>query len=704
MASSNFRIDESARAAPAFAVETLPVERGPGIGAFLRSRLHKLGIVSTWDLLTHRPSRYEDRTRLTPMHRLRYGENALVEGVVCDHQPGRRGTSLLVMLADEHGGVGLRFFHGARHGAARLTPGTRLRAFGEVRAGVAGPELVHPEIEFPHEGVQAPLPRHLTAVYPTTQGLTQPTLRRLVAQALAACALRGLPESRAPRAAACGASLLACVETLHRPPPGTDIAALIGGTHPIMRRLAFEELLAHRLAVRRVRSRLRAQRAPPLDGDRSLATRLLATLPFTLTSAQERVIDEIRADLARDKPMLRLVQGDVGSGKTIVAAIACADAIAQGFQAAFVAPTELLAVQHAATLARWFEPLGVTPLLLTGSLTAAERRKRRAAIAAGHIPLAVGTHALFAEGVDFARLALVVIDEQHRFGVHQRLLLNQKGGADALLPHQLVMSATPIPRTLAMTEHAALEISVIDALPPGRTPVHTVAMPDARRGEVIARLGEQCRAGGQAYWVCPRIEEDEEDQTRAAEAAYRELGEALPDLAVALVHGRMDGATRADTLAGFSAGTTRVLVATTVIEVGVDVPRATLMVIDGAERMGLAQLHQLRGRVGRGSERSHCVLLYGKALSQAAKQRLAALRAHHDGFAIARLDLQLRGPGELLGTRQAGLAALRIADLARDEDLADALVEAARALEQDGAMRERVIRRWIGHAEAYGGV
>ena len=546
----------------------------------------------------------------------------------------------------------------------------------------------------------------LTPIYPITEGVQQGRLRNLTAQALAAVGDGELPDWLPPEIQREQAmpDLRAALQYVHRPPPDAELAELEAGRHPAQRRLAFEELLAHQLSLRQLRAEIRRDPAWPIAAPGKFAARLLAGTGFTLTGAQKRVIAEVRKDLAVPHPMLRLVQGDVGSGKTIVAALAAADAVETGHQAALMAPTELLAEQHAQNFTRWLEPLGLTPLLLTGRLPARARREAEAVLADGRQGIVIGTHALFQEDVRFRNLALIIVDEQHRFGVHQRMRLREKGAAGRY-PHQLIMTATPIPRTLAMTAYADLDVSVIDELPPGRTPVVTVAIPDSRRDEVVQRVRNACLAGRQAYWVCPLIEESSILEAQAAEDTAAALAAALPDVAVGIVHGRMPPAAREKTMAKFKAGEIGLLVATTVIEVGVDVPNASLMVIENAERMGLAQLHQLRGRVGRGSEASSCLLLWHAPLSPLAKERLAVLRSTNDGFVVARRDLELRGPGEFLGTRQTGLMQLKVADLMRDADLLPQVQAAA-----DVMMRAHVDnmaplkRRWIGAGTRYGKV
>jgi ATP-dependent DNA helicase RecG len=688
-------------------LERRPVTALKGVGPALARRLGRLGIESVVDLLFWLPTRYEDRTHLVPIGSLRPGQRAAVEGGIELAEVVFRGRrSLLVRLADGTGFLTLRFFHfsGAQH--QQLARGTRLRCFGEVRRGKHGPEIVHPEYRLADAPDTQAVKDALTPIYPVTEGVQQGRLRNLTAQALAAVADGELPDLLPPgiQRELDLPSLHDALRYVHRPPPDARLDVLEAGRHPAQRRLAFEELLAHQLALRELRNDIRRDPAWPVAAAGTLANRLLAGTGFALTGAQRRVIAELRADLAVPSPMLRLVQGDVGSGKTIVAALAAADVVEAGFQAALMAPTELLAEQHAQNFARWLAPLGLEPLLLTGRLSAKARREVQAALAGGGPCIVIGTHALFQEEVEFGRLALVIVDEQHRFGVHQRMRLREKGRAGRY-PHQLIMTATPIPRTLAMTAYADLDVSVIDELPPGRTPVVTVAMPDSRRDEVVQRIRSACLAGRQAYWVCPLIEESEVLEAQAAEEAAAALAAALPDITVGIVHGRMPPAAREKAMAKFKAGAIGLLVATTVIEVGVDVPNASLMVIENAERMGLAQLHQLRGRVGRGREASTCLLLWHPPLSPLAKERLAVLRETNDGFAVARRDLELRGPGELLGTRQTGLMQLKVADLMRDADLLPRVQAAADVMLRAHADNMAPLkRRWIGAGTRYGKV
>ncbi|MGD8828561.1 MAG: ATP-dependent DNA helicase RecG, partial [Gammaproteobacteria bacterium] len=602
----------------------------------------------------------------------------------------------------------LRFFHFSKAQADTLQRGTRLRCFGETRRGPRTLEMVHPEYRFLDAG-PSDVEETLTPVYPATEGVAQAKLRGLTEQALSL--LRRDPSllhDWLPTEVAAGAGLqplVPSVQLVHRPPPDVSVAQLADGRHPAQRRLAFEELLAHQLSLRQLRRQADHHRAPVLRGDRHLKDAFIESLPFRLTGAQRRVIDQLLEDMTHSHPMMRLVQGDVGSGKTVVAAAAALTAVEAGCQAALMAPTELLAEQHFRNFDHWLEPLGLRVEWLSGKLRSRVRDQTLLNIAQGDAPVVVGTHALFQESVRFRRLGLVIVDEQHRFGVHQRLALREKGASEGRYPHQLIMTATPIPRTLAMTAYADLDSSVIDELPPGRKPVSTVAIPETRRAEVVERVEHVCRAGGQVYWVCPLIEESEHLQCQAAEDTAAVLAGALDGLTVGLVHGRMKPAEKDRVMSRFKAGEVQLLVATTVIEVGVDVPNATLMIIENAERLGLAQLHQLRGRVGRGTGESTCVLMYRGPLGALARERLAAMRRTSDGFEIARRDLELRGPGEVLGTRQTGLMQLRIADLVRDADLLDTVQEVARELlDRHPEAARHLIRRWIGDASRFGSV
>jgi ATP-dependent DNA helicase RecG len=690
--------------APQLTTEQRPVAELRGVGPALAEKLARLGVVQVQDLLFVLPSRYEDRTQISSIGELRAGARAVVEGEIqLTEVAYRRRRQLLCRITDGTGSLTLRFFYFSGAQQANLARGARIRCFGEVRRGPLGLEIVHPE--YRRTGPeQAPLEEVLTPIYPTTEGVPQARLRSLIELALKEAERSGVRDWIPPAMLADLAlpSLVDALTMMHRPPRDAHLPELLSGHHPAQRRLAFEELLAHQLSLRLLRQEIQSDPAAPLQ-DEALEQRLLRSLPFQLTGAQRRALAEVDRDLSASRPMVRLVQGDVGCGKTVVAAAAAARAVGSGMQAALMAPTELLAEQHAKNFERWFGALDVPVTLVTGSLPARTRRSALAAVANGDINIVVGTHALFQESMEFARLGLVIVDEQHRFGVHQRLSLRDKGAGGGQLPHQLIMTATPIPRTLAMTAYADLDVSVIDELPPGRTPIRTVVLPETRRDEIVQRIQRAVLEGRQAYWVCPLIEESEELRYQAAEETATALQEALPEVRVGLVHGRMSAREKELGMYQFKEGKIGLLVATTVIEVGVDVPNATLMVIENAERMGLAQLHQLRGRVGRGAHESHCVLLYGGKLSEMARARLAAIRETNDGFVIARRDLELRGPGELLGTRQTGLADMRVADLMRDSDLLPAVQTAAETLLREKPEAVRALtRRWVGAGERYG--
>jgi ATP-dependent DNA helicase RecG len=684
-----------------------PVSGLRGVGPALAATLERLGIRAVQDLLFHLPLRYEDRTHVVAIGALRPGTRAVVEGEIqLAEVVFRRRRTLLCRIADGSGFLTLRFFHFSSAQQDTLVRGTRLRCFGEVRAGPGGLEIVHPEyrrlLQTDGEAGEATL----TPFYPGTEGLQQSRLRGLIGQALRALEREPLPDVL-PRERVARLQLPTLGEALryvHAPPADARLDELLAGRHPAQRRLAFEELLAHQLSLRMLRRAADADASWPLARPvgTSKAAELRASLPFALTGAQERAWTEIERDLARPQPMMRLVQGDVGSGKTVVAALAALRAVDHGAQAAVMAPTELLAEQHARNFAAWLDPLGVRVVLLSGRLGKRARDRALAELGSGEAAVAIGTHALFQEGVEFARLALVIVDEQHRFGVHQRLALREKGADAGRFPHQLVMTATPIPRTLAMTAYADLDVSVIDELPPGRTPIRTVVLNEARRAEVVARIDAACAEGRQAYWVCPLIEESEALPHQAAEETAAALAEALPQRRIGLVHGRMPPAQKDAVMTRFKAGAIDLLVATTVIEVGVDVPNASLMVIENTERMGLAQLHQLRGRVGRGTAESSCVLLFSPPLAPLARERLETLRQTGDGFEVARKDLELRGPGELLGTRQTGLLALRVADLVRDAELLPAVQAVAdEMLARSPDSVATLLRRWIGAGERF---
>ncbi len=685
-----------------------PLTTLKGIGPALAKKLEKLNLYWVDDLLFLLPIRYEDRTQLVKIGALEAGGRCLVSGEVLLAETVFRGRrNLLVRLSDGSGQLTLRFFHFSRAQQAQFQPGVHITCFGEVRRGKSGFEIIHPEYRVLRADQDAATDESLTPIYPATEGVQQGRLRSLTDQALlqlhAAPPPELLPASITEKLGM--PSLADAIKYLHRPPPDADVEQMLAGTHPCQQRLAFEELLAHYLSLRNLRALAATEDAVALTDGNEDVSGFVAELPFRLTAAQERVVADILADVAQPHPMMRLIQGDVGSGKTVVAAIACIKAIACGVQAAIMAPTEILAEQHWHSFGDWFRPLGIESAWLSGSQRAVARRESLESIASGRAQLVVGTHALFQEGVDFKKLGLVVIDEQHRFGVHQRMALRDKGVSADGHPHQLVMTATPIPRTLAMAAYADLDTSVIDELPPGRQPVSTVAVPQARRDEVVERVRSACASGQQAYWVCPLIEESEVLGYQAAEASFQMLTEALPELRIGLVHGRMRPLEKERGMQAFKEGLIQLLVATTVIEVGVDVPNASLMIIENAERMGLSQLHQLRGRVGRGAAQSHCVLLYKAPLGRIAKERLAVLRDTNDGFVVAQRDLELRGPGELLGTRQTGLPEYRIADLVRDAELMPQVQIAAENLRKKSAQQAAaIVQRWLGDANRYGKV
>ena len=684
-----------------------PVSALPGVGPALAETLSRLGLERVQDLWFHLPLRYEDRTRLTRIADLRPGDRAQVEGVVEAVERGfRYRPQLKVAISDDsQQTLVLRFFHFNRAQSEMLKPGVRLLCFGEVRHAGQGLEMVHPQYQRLTGEDAAALDELLTPVYPTTEGLGQKRLAGVIAKALALLP----PEAQLELIPTelCNAhgltSLREALLYVHRPPPDAHLGQLTTGRHPAQQRLAFEELLTQHLSLKRMRAAVKRRHSPRLSGTGVLRERLLASLPFALTGAQHRVSGDVARDIAQAHPMLRLVQGDVGSGKTIVAALAAVAAVESGQQVALMAPTELLAEQHLQHFRHWLTPLGLEVAWLAGKVAGKARQQALARVASGaHV--VVGTHALMQEGVTFAQLGLVIVDEQHRFGVQQRLALRDKGAdhASGLVPHQLVLTATPIPRTLAMSAYADLDVSAIDELPPGRTPVQTIAISNARRVEVIERIHVACREGRQVYWVCTLIEESEQLRAQAAEVAHAELSAALSDCRIGLIHGRMKPKEKQAVMDAFKAGELSVLVATTVIEVGVDVPNASLMVIENSERLGLAQLHQLRGRVGRGAIASSCVLLYQPPLGQLAQERLQVMRDTNDGFRIAEKDLELRGPGEVLGTRQTGQLSFRIADLSRDAHLLPAVQEVgAQLLDHYPAQAEQLITRWIGGAARY---
>ena len=695
-------------------LDRLSVETLNGVGPALASKLHKLGLFSLQDLLFHLPLRYIDRTQITPIGGIQPMTEVVIEGEVraSDVVFGRR-RSLVCRVQDHSGVVTLRFFHFNRAQQERLKPGVKLRCFGEVRRGKSGLELYHPEYQYLDTANPAGLEDTLTPIYPATEGITQSRIRDLCGQALRHLDTHQIVEL-IPADINSGLeqqlsySLVAALRLLHNPPPGTALHLLAEGEHPAQQRLAAEELIAHNLGLLRLRQKVQLQQAPLLSEDKSARNKFLEQLPFELTAAQQRVAAEINRDISTAIPMLRLVQGDVGSGKTVVAALAAVQAIANGKQAALMAPTEILADQHRINFEQWLRPLGIRVAFLTGKVKGKAREVQLRAIAEGQAQMVIGTHALFQETVAFNDLGLSIIDEQHRFGVHQRLALRNKGFSpegpviNGPAPHQLIMTATPIPRTLAMSAYADLDCSVIDELPPGRTPVETVVLANLRRNDIIERVRAACTQGRQAYWVCTLIEESDVLEAQAAEVTASELQLMLPGLHIGLIHGRLKPREKLEIMDAFKSGDINLLVATTVIEVGVDVPNASLMIIENAERLGLSQLHQLRGRVGRGSQSSHCVLLYSPPISGNGSARLKIMRETNDGFKIAEKDLELRGPGEVLGTRQTGDMQLHIADLQRDAHMLPQIKHLAENLLLNHPnLVDGLIARWLGQSEQY---
>ena len=689
-------------------LDSMSPARLKGVGPALEKKLAAIGILTLQDLLFHLPLRYEDRTRVTLTARAQLGEYQQFEGEVtsCEIQFGKR-RSLRCSLRDSSGSITLRFFHFSAAQKDSLAIGTQLRVYGEVRRGRSSFEIFHPEYK-PLAQISADVSDTLTPIYPTTEGLLQPRLRSIIAQAVDLVVGKDsiedyLPEDLVKRLGL--VSLADAILHIHRPP-----ADAFGGwdreaPNPGRDRLAFEELLTHRLSLRRLREDSDNQAAPQFSSNNDLLRGFTAQLPFELTGGQQRAFAEIGADLQRPTPMLRLLQGDVGSGKTVVAALSALSAIGAGYQVALMAPTEILAEQHAINFRQWFDPLGIEVGWHSGKQKGKPRAQQLERVASGECQILVGTHALFQGEVAYAKLGLIIIDEQHRFGVQQRLALREKAAALQINPHQLVMTATPIPRTLAMSAYADLDNSVIDELPPGRTPVNTLIVSNERRDEVVVRIAAACENQSQAYWVCTLIDESEVLQCQAAEVTAEQLAEQLPQVRVGLVHGRMKPAEKAEVMARFKAAEIDLLVATTVIEVGVDVPNASLMVIENPERLGLAQLHQLRGRVGRGSKKSHCILLYQTPLSRNGKERLGVMRESNDGFFIAEKDLELRGPGQVLGTAQTGLMEFRIADIARDAVMLDEVKDAADfVLSRHPDIVDALVRRWLGENIHYANV
>lgn len=677
-----------------------------GVGPALASRLAKCGIHTLADLLFHLPYRYQDRTRITPIQDLRSNDYCVIAGRVCKTEI-KFGKKMMLhcYVEDKTGILRLRFFHFNKQQMKAMDESQSIRAFGEIKNYGNQFEMVHPEYQLLNDTSEFTVDEHLTPIYPATEGLTQTRLRQIVKLALTAChqelqTLEWLSEEHLQQHQF--VSFSEAIPLLHQPPPDTSLESLQEGLHPAWKRLAFDELLAQRVSMQFARQHREAMLAPIILAQPDLAQQFLKQLPFSLTQAQARVVEEITADLEKPRPMLRLIQGDVGSGKTVVAALAAIKTIAAGFQVALMAPTDLLSEQHANNLQVWFAPLGLKCLRLTGKMKASERRNTLAQLVNHDCHIVIGTHALFQEEVEFARLGLVIIDEQHRFGVEQRLLLQQKGLKDKTVPHQLLMTATPIPRTLAMTQFAHLDLSLIDELPPGRTPVTTAVISQDKRDSIIERLQAAIADGRQAYWVCTLIEESEKLQCMAATETAANLREQLVDVRLGLIHGRLKSIEKEALMAAFKQGELDLLVATTVIEVGVDVPNASLMIIENAERLGLSQLHQLRGRVGRGSQQSHCLLLYQSPLSFTGAERLRVMRSTTDGFIIAEKDLELRGAGELLGAKQAGYRAMKIANLQRDKPLLPIAAKMARHLiGKDPEAAHLIAQRWLGNFEQF---
>ena len=670
-----------------------------GVGNAAAAMLEKLNIYTTDDLLFHLPRDYEDRSTIIAMNQLIVGRSYLLEGIVknVDFPPGKR-KSMAVLLGDECGKVTLRFYHVYKGITDRAKMGSRLRVFGEVRVGARGLEMYHPELQLITE--HTPLPQtQLTAIYPATDGLTQPKLREYVKQVLENYS-DNLPELL-PQKFTNGYALKQALDYIHHPPVNANMLQLAQGSHPAQQRLIFEELVAHQISLLTRRAYIQQIEAPSFHPSQTFAKVLLASLPFEMTGAQKRVSKEIIADLKQNKPMLRLVQGDVGAGKTLVAGVAACHALEEGWQVALMAPTEILAEQHYLNFKKWFEPMGLTVSWLSGKQKGKAREASEQSIQQGSANLVIGTHALFQDNVKFAKLGLVIIDEQHRFGVDQRLALRNKGLA-GMTPHQLVMTATPIPRTLAMSAYGDLDTSIIDELPPGRTPIQTVTIPLDRREQVLQRIATNCAEGKQAYWVCTLVEQSETLDAQAAEATFAEMKLRFPEVNIGLVHGKMKADEKQKVMQQFKNNELQLLIATTVIEVGVDVPNASIMVIENAERLGLSQLHQLRGRVGRGAKASFCALLYKNPLSQNGQERLRIMRETNDGFLIAEKDLELRGPGELLGTKQTGDMGFRVAKLERDDHLLNQAHFVAQQIFKDHPDNvQALLNRWLPEAPRY---
>ena len=684
-----------------------PITQLRGIGNAVAEKLERLSIRHIEDLLFHLPLRYQDRTRVYPINSLQVNQEMLVEGAIIQTRVVyRRRRMMLVTIGDNTGELLLRFFHFSTKQQNTLRSGTRIRCFGEIRKGQSQLEIIHPEYSFVSQHAPSKLEAGYTPIYPTTEGLNQFSLRKFTQEAMLWLSQpdNALEELLPPDIATTeqSFSLQEAILYIHRPPSDTDIELLQNGEHPVQKRLAFEEMLAHSLSLKRMRADTQKQLAHPLKKKGKLFNQLQQALPFELTSAQHRIIADIHADVQKSAPMMRLVQGDVGSGKTLVGVAAMLEAVESGCQAAMMAPTEILAEQHFRNLMDWFNPFDVRIGLIVGKQKVRERRNVLRQARSGEINIVVGTHTLFQEKVAFDRLALIVVDEQQRFGVHQRLALKQKGEDGNFQPHQLIMTATPIPRSLAMTMYADLDYSVIDEMPPGRLPVQTFALADSRRSELIERVRKTCIEGGQVYWVCPLIEKSETLYYEPAESTFELLTHSMPEIKIKLIHGRMKTEEKTEAITLFKQGEIQLLVATTVIEVGLDIPDASLIVIENAERFGLAQLHQLRGRVGRGSKQSSCALLYHPPLSATARRRLSVMRKTNDGFEIAKEDMKIRGPGEILGTRQTGAMQFRIADITRDMMQLERVLKASeKMLAKHPHICDKLIERWLGDAARY---
>lgn len=689
---------------------TDPVSALNGVGPSLQDKLQKISVREIQDLLFHLPHRYIDRTRLSPIGTLRSGHNAYIQGEIELTQVrfGRR-RSLLCRISDGTGAIVLRFFYFSKSQEKGLQRGLSVRCYGQVRFGQNSLEMVHPEYRVINEQQNVELDEQLTAIYPSTEGLQQTRLRKLTEQAIQVLnnnpehLVELLPENILAKLNL--PTLSNALSYVHRPPPEADIQSLLEGKHPAQTRLAFEELLAHQLSLLQLRKEFRKEQSPALSNNNNFVSKFLKQLPFKLTNSQQRTFNIISADLKKSEAMLRLVQGDVGSGKTVVAAMAALQTVESGYQVAIMAPTELLSEQHYNNFVNWFASLGIDVVFLTGKLRKSLRAEAEVRLLENKPVVAIGTHALFQDSIAFAKLGLIIIDEQHRFGVHQRLALLEKGQQHNKYPHQLIMTATPIPRTLTMTAYADLDHTVINELPPGRKAINTSVISNEKRDDIINRVGALCAEGRQVYWVCTLIEESETLQCETAIETAETLKEKLNNINVGLIHGRLKAVEKENIMQSFKEGKIDLLVATTVIEVGVDVPNASLMIIDNAERFGLSQLHQLRGRIGRGDIKSDCVLMYQTPLGDLAKQRLEIMRTSNDGFVIAEKDLELRGPGEVLGTRQAGIPNMRVADLMRDSRLLPEIQNTAKYLfDNDADKVESLIHRWLGKTVEYSNV